>query len=141
MAKLFGVRRTTIQNCLEQESDLLKDPAIEDNISEIEFDEMWNFIGSKKCWIIKAYDRRVGKTIIWVTVGRDNATFRRLYKKVQHLTNYNFYTDDWAAFVEVLPKKRHIIGKSGTVAIEKDNSNTRHNLARMTRRTKVISRS
>ncbi|MDE5030018.1 IS1 family transposase, partial [Francisella tularensis subsp. holarctica] len=76
---------------------------MEDNISEIEFDEMWNFIGSKKCWIIKSYDRRVGKTIIWVTVGRDNATFRRLYKKVLHLTNYNFYTDDWAAFVEVLP--------------------------------------
>ncbi|MDE4971938.1 IS1 family transposase, partial [Francisella tularensis] len=63
------------------------------------------------------------------------------YKKVKHLTNYIFYTYDWAAFVEVLPKKRNIIGKSGTVAIEKDNINTRHNLARMTRRTKVISRS
>lgn len=63
IAKLFGVRMNTIQNWLEQESDLLKDPAIEDNISEIEFDEMWHFIGSKKkkCWIIKAYDRRVGK--------------------------------------------------------------------------------
>ncbi|AEE87509.1 hypothetical protein FNFX1_1123 [Francisella cf. novicida Fx1] len=48
IAKLFGVRMNTIQNWLEQESDLLKDPAIEDNISEIEFDEMWHFIGSKK---------------------------------------------------------------------------------------------
>jgi IS1 family transposase len=33
------------------------------------------------------------------------------------------------------------IGKSRTTAIEQDNSNTRHYLARMTRRTKVVSKS
>ncbi|APC91391.1 MULTISPECIES: IS1 transposase [Francisella] len=52
-----------------------------------------------------------------------------------------FYTHDWDAFAKVLPNKRHIIGKSDTVAIERDNSDTRHNLARMTTRTKVVSRS
>jgi IS1 family transposase len=40
----------------------------------------------------------------------------------------------------VLPKKRHVIGKSGTTAIEQDNSNTRHHLGRMTRRTKIVSK-
>jgi insertion element IS1 protein InsB len=52
-----------------------------------------------------------------------------------------FYTDDWDAFAKVLPKERHIIGKTGTVAIERDNSNTRHNLSRFTRKTKVVSKS
>ena len=52
-----------------------------------------------------------------------------------------FYTDDWDAFAEVLPAERHIIGKSGTHAIERDNSNTRHHLGRFTRRTKVVSKS
>ncbi|WP_413417094.1 IS1 family transposase [Francisella tularensis] len=47
------------------------------------------------------------------------------------MTNCNFYTDDWDVFAEVLPKKKYIIDKSGTVAIERDNSNTRHNLARI----------
>jgi insertion element IS1 protein InsB len=51
-----------------------------------------------------------------------------------------FYTDDWEAFSKVLPRERHIIGKSGTVAIEQDNSNTRHYLGRFTRRTKVVSK-
>ena len=32
------------------------------------------------------------------------------------------------------------IGKTHTVAIERDNSNTRHHLGRMTRRTKVVSK-
>ena len=42
---------------------------------------------------------------------------------------------------QILPKKRHIIGKAYTHAIERDNSNTRHHLARMTRKTKVASKS
>lgn len=72
--------------------------------------------------------------------GRDAATFRRLYDKVKHLKDCIFYTDDWDAFAKVLPQERHIIGKSGTVSIERDNSNTRHHLGRMTRRTKVVSK-
>jgi IS1 family transposase len=64
-----------------------------------------------------------------------------LYKKLEHLKDCIFYTDDWDAFAKVLPKDRHVIGKTGTVAIERDNSNTRHNLGRFTRRTKVVSKS
>jgi IS1 family transposase len=60
---------------------------------------------------------------------------------VKHLKNCTFYTDNWDAFAKVLPPERHIIGKSGTVAVERDNSNTRHHLGRFTRRTKVVSKS
>jgi insertion element IS1 protein InsB len=77
--------------------------------------------------------------VAWVIGGRDARTFRRLYDKVKHLTECIFYTDDWDAFAKVLPPDRHIIGKAHTVAIERDNSNTRHHLGRMTRRTKVVS--
>jgi IS1 family transposase len=52
-----------------------------------------------------------------------------------------FFTDNWDAFAEVLPSERHIVGKSGTHTIERDNSNTRHHLGRFTRRTKVVSKS
>ncbi|MDR0678013.1 MAG: hypothetical protein LBF44_00575 [Holosporaceae bacterium] len=51
-----------------------------------------------------------------------------------------FYTDAWNGFSAVLPKRRLIIGKSYTTTIEQ-NSNTRHYLGRMTRRTKVVSKS
>ena len=60
---------------------------------------------------------------------------------MKHLKQCMFYTDNWDAFSAVLPPERHIIGKSGTVAIERDNSNTRHHLGRFTRRTKVVSKS
>ena len=60
---------------------------------------------------------------------------------MKHLKNAVFYTDDWSVFGKVLPSERHIIGKSGTVMIERDNGNTRHHLGRFTRRTKVVSKS
>jgi insertion element IS1 protein InsB len=97
-------------------------------------------VKKKKLWLIKAVDRRSGKTIAWVLGGRDSATFKRLYDKVKHLENCVFYTDNWDAFADVLPPERHVIGKSGTLAIERDNSNTRHHLGRFTRRTKVVSK-
>jgi insertion element IS1 protein InsB len=78
--------------------------------------------------------------VAWVLGRRDAATFRRLYAKVAHLTDCVFYTDDWDAFSEVLPPERHVIGKKHTIAIEQDNSNTRHYLGRMTRRTKIVSK-
>ncbi|WP_339042373.1 IS1 family transposase [Candidatus Lariskella endosymbiont of Hedychridium roseum] len=59
---------------------------------------------------------------------------------MSHLKECHFYTDDWNAFSKILPKERHTIGKSGTVCIERDNSNTRHHLCRMTRRTKIVSK-
>jgi insertion element IS1 protein InsB len=40
----------------------------------------------------------------------------------------------------VLPAERHVVGKAHTITIEQDNSNTRHHLGRMTRRTKVVSK-
>ena len=75
----------------------------------------------------------------WVLGNRDTATFKRLYDKVKHLTSCTFYTDNWDAFIKVLPPERHIIGKEHTVTIECDNSNTRHHLGRFTRRTKIVS--
>ncbi len=93
-----------------------------------------------KRWILKALDRRTRRTVAWMAGRRDIATFRRLYDKDKHLTNCTFYTDDWDTFAAVLPKDRHRIGKARTTRIEQDNSNTRHHLGRMTRRTKVVSK-
>jgi insertion element IS1 protein InsB len=71
---------------------------------------------------------------------RDTATFRRLYDKVRRLKRRVFYADAWRAFSEALPRSRRVVGKAHTVAAERDNSDTRHHLARFTRRTKVVSK-
>src|SRR5215469_8384891 len=88
---------------------------------------------------IKAVYRSTGRTVAFEVGGRDAATFG-LYDKLRHLTDCVFYTDHWNAFAKHLPPERQVVGKAGTITIEHDNSNTRHHLARMTRRTKVVSK-
>ena len=72
------------------------------------------------------------------TISQD---FKKLHDKVKHLKNCIFYTDSWDTFSKVLLKERHIISKQYTVAIERDNSSIRNDLARFTRRIKVVSKS
>ena len=69
-----------------------------------------------------------GKSVVVMLPHSDD-----FYKKVSKIT------DNWDSFAKVLPKDRHVIEKRHTPAIERDNSNMRHNIARFTRKTKVVS--
>jgi insertion element IS1 protein InsB len=92
--------------------------------------------------------REIREVMLWKLDGLAEYDIRRpltstgtnLVGKVKHLTECIFYTDDWDAFAKHLPPERHVIGKAHTITIEHDNSNTRHHLGRMTRRTKVVSK-
>lgn len=48
IARLLGVNPSTVLKWLRHEADKLEEPEISSNIKEIEFDEMWHFIGKKK---------------------------------------------------------------------------------------------
>ncbi len=93
-----------------------------------------------KVWIFKALNRANNKSIAWVVGRRNKKTLQSLYDKLSHL-KATYYTDGWKTFTKVLPFDRHIIGKKHTCRIESNNANTRHQLGRMTRRTKVVSKS
>ena len=48
LAKLFGVSRSLTYRWIKAEAESVPEPDIPDDIKEIEFDEMWHFIRSKK---------------------------------------------------------------------------------------------
>ena len=48
IAKLFGVTRAAVLKWIRKEGALIDKPKVPSNIKEMEFDEMWHFIGSKK---------------------------------------------------------------------------------------------
>jgi transposase-like protein len=48
MGKILGIDHTQVYRWIRSFGESLPEPAIPDNITEIEFDEMWHFIGSKK---------------------------------------------------------------------------------------------
>ena len=48
LGKLFGVSRTTAYHWIRAEAERIGEPKVAGDIREMEFDEMWHFIGSKK---------------------------------------------------------------------------------------------
>jgi transposase-like protein len=79
LGKIFGHPPSIIYRWIRKEMDALPDLAIPGDIKEMEFDEMWHFVGQKnKKWILKALDRGTRRTLAWVVGNRDAATFRKL---------------------------------------------------------------
>ena len=61
IAKLFGVTPPAVLKWIRQEAAGMESPEVYESIREMEFDEMWHFIGSKKTkggssrpWIVLA---------------------------------------------------------------------------------------
>ena len=92
MGRMFKKNHSLIYRWVRAFGSTLPEPKISGKIKEMEFDELWYFIGSKKkLWVIKAIDRCTRQTATWVLGGRDSATFRKLYDKVKHLKDCAFW--------------------------------------------------
>ena len=76
----------------------------------------------------------------WVLGDRGEKTCRQLIDKIG-LEGKFFLTDDWEVYHKIIPEDQLFTGKDLTFPIEQDNSDVRHHLARMRRRTKVVSKS
>ena len=85
-------------------------------------------------------ERCNNRTIGWHVGDRSTKTFIKFYQKFEHL-DAKFYSDDYEAYKEVIPKEKLTTDKKHTIGIEQNNSNIRHFLGRFTRRTKVVSKS
>jgi transposase len=48
LGKIFGVSRSLTYRWIREEAEALPNPVVPGDIKEMEFDEMWHFIGSKK---------------------------------------------------------------------------------------------
>ena len=75
---------------------------------------------------------------------RDSQTLSRLLERLSKWQVTVYCTDDWKPYQQLLdkhPEAFHVISKKETVAIERNNSDNRHWLARFHRRTKVVSKS
>lgn len=96
---------------------------------------------SNKLWIWKAYSRNTGQLIDWECGGRDGATCQRLIDRLKPFKVIFFCTDHWEVYSNLLAPNKLLQGKDKTVAIERNNCQQRHWLARFKRKAIVGSKS
>jgi len=102
---------------------------------------MWSFVKRKenKQWIWIAIDAKTRQVIAFHIGDRTRESAIKLWEKVpeQHKQNSIYYTDDWDAYKEVIPKDRHVIcskNSGGTTnIIERFNCTMRQRVSRLVR--------
>jgi insertion element IS1 protein InsB len=116
-------------------------------ISEIELycevDEQWSFVQSKakQRWLWYAWSPQFKQVLAYHLGRRTDASCRVLMKHLEVLPIKLFCTDDWGAYQRQIPKEVHLISKSYTQNIERNNLNLRTRLKRLARRTICFSKS
>ncbi len=71
LGKLFGVSRSTAYKWIKKVAEVIEEPVISNSIKEIEFDEIWHFIQSKKTknglskpWIVAQGELLLGLSVV-----------------------------------------------------------------------------
>lgn len=113
----------------------------------LQCDELWSFVGkrSHKVWVWLALDADT-RAVVAVHVGdRSRESAKALWPQVPPVYHQCAirYTDDWEAYVGVLPRKRHRIvakGTGKTSYVERLNNTLRQRLAHLTGETLAFSK-
>jgi IS1 family transposase/transposase-like protein len=143
IARVLHISPTTVLTVLRQAAVTVPEPKVPPRIRDLEVDEQWSFVGSKKqpCWLWYGRNRHTGRIAAFVLGRRTDRSCRQLMTKLGRCQVQNFYTDDWQSYGKCLNPQQHYVGKSGTQGIERCNLNFRTHLKRLQRRTICFSRS
>jgi insertion element IS1 protein InsB len=112
-------------------------------VAIIEVNETWHYVhcGTNRVWIWKAHDREKHRPIDWDCGGRDEATFRRLFVRLERWKLRLYCKDDDVVYNNVLPVGHHDVGKDESVRLERNTGRQQHGVASCRRRSIVVSRS
>jgi len=108
-----------------------------------EMDEQWSYVGSKskQRWLWYAWLPDLKTVVAYAFGSRTDNTLKTLLDKIKGFSFRLFCTDDWGAYERLLPADKHLISKSFTQSIERQNLNFRTRLKRLQRRTICFSKS
>nr|WP_232370362.1 IS1 family transposase [Xenorhabdus lircayensis] len=107
-----------------------------------EVDEMGSFVGNKEQqrWLWYAWEPRLKRIIAHTFGRRSKKTLKKLLKKLARF-NVAFWCTDNFNIYNMLPKNKHLIGKSFTQRIKRENLTLRNRIKRLNRKTLGYSKS
>ena len=102
-------------------------------VKEVELDEMWSFISSKKRprWLWEALDHRTSQIVAYTFGHRADQALLKLKALLTPFGIRRFYTDGWGAYRRHLPPHQHVVGKRRTQQLERKHLTLRTRIKRL----------
>lgn len=143
IARVLRIAPGTVLKVLRQAAAQLADLRAPTHARQVELDEFWSFVKTKKnqrwTWYgLTSSTRRIGAL---VNGRRTDQSCRKLLKKYEKSQIERFASDDWQSYQKAIATEKHYVGKNQTQRIERRNLNFRTHLKRLQRRTICYSKS
>lgn len=141
--RVLGLSPVCIIMVLRKWFSSISEPNFTGSYKEVQLDEFWSFVKHRrqgKRWVWYAFDKETGTILAFQIGKRNDATCRKLLRKLQHLNIEKYCTDDWKSYKTYIPKEKHIISKKKTTHIERMNKDFRTHLKRLCRETACFSK-
>ena len=112
-------------------------------VKEVELDEMWSFIGSKRQprWLWEALDHQTGRIVAYTLGRRADRALVRLKALLAPFGIRRFYTDGWGAHHRHWDPQLHVVGKRRTQQLGRRHLTLRTRIKRLVRKTICFSKS
>lgn len=143
IANVLKVSAVTVILTLRTWFETLREPQVEGSFDEVMIDEFWSWVGHRekgKRWVWYAYCGNSGKILAFQIGKRNDASCKKLMKKLAHLDINHYYTDNWKSYQKHIPPEKHTISKRKTQKIERQNLNFRTHIKRLCRKTICFSK-
>lgn len=140
---VLNISIVCVLSILRRHFSAIEEPHFEGRYRRVMIDEMWTFVRKRKSqkrwfWYAMCADTR---QILAFQIGKRNeATCKKMFKKLAHLDIAEFCTDNWKAYKKVIPPEKHTISKLHTQKIERQNLNFRTHNKRLARQTICFSK-
>jgi IS1 family transposase len=141
ISRVLGIAVNTVADKIHSVAGTIERPAIGEDQSCFQVDEMWTYVGRKsnEHWVAYALDR--DRNVIDFVVGRRSvATLRQLTERLLASGVKKIKTDRLTHYQRLIPKDRHHRSPCGINHIERKNLTLRTHLKRLSRRTICFSR-
>jgi IS1 family transposase/transposase-like protein len=143
IANVLGISAVTVILILRLWFRTHTEPSPQGRYRRVMVDEMWSWVGKRKAgkrWVWYAQCADTRKILAFQIGKRNDATCKKLFKKLAHLDIDKFYTDDWKSYKKYIPPDKHVVSKKKTQKIERQNLNFRTHIKRLCRRTICFSK-
>jgi len=142
-ARVLLISPATVLKILRAAAAQVSEPEPPDRIRDLELDEFWSFVGSKKSprWTWYGLDRQRPQVVAFVQGRRTDESGRVLKSKLGRVWVRAYRTDQWPTYARFFPRRRHHTSKEGTCRIERNHLNFRTRVKRRQRRPICYSRS
>jgi insertion element IS1 protein InsB len=143
ISRVLRISPNTVLSVIRAAALGVAEPPVPRQIEHLEMDEFWSFVGKKanQRWTWYGFDRERKQVVASVNGRRTDANCRALYEKIKAAKVGVFHTDQWASYPKVIPRRKHQVGKVGTLNIERRNLTFRTRIKRLQQRTICFSKS